>query len=346
MSLSKRFTIRETACDSLIELLSRTSLGTNGARYRHLDTKNRILEADNPLFLSLEKDGKVQGNVTFCKRGPRWYVRYFAFSGQKQAAKSGNQGPKTSSNSRLKQEVADFYDEVFDGKYGDAPDAFYAFIDPNNERSKWMAEHFGFRIEAQLITQTFSRTKPKAHSNVRIITDEEQINQCLSEIQKTHAYFVADHSNAPLFYGLFDEQNELIGFTKITKANWVIERLPGTLGGFFTKLIRFTPGIRRIIKPDNHQFIVPEAVWIKQHSPQALTQLFEGILEKENRNMMLWWIDRRETLWRDTRSRVHWGLVHRMTSQPQIDVVVLRKNPLKLDELRSKPIFVSGWDMV
>jgi len=35
-----------------------------------------------------------------------------------------------------------------------------------------------------------------------------------------------------------------------------------------------------------------------------------------------------------------------MTPQPIVDVVVLRKNPLKMDELRSKPIFVAGWDMV
>ena len=33
----------------LIELLTNTELGTNGARYIHLDTKERIKEADNPV---------------------------------------------------------------------------------------------------------------------------------------------------------------------------------------------------------------------------------------------------------------------------------------------------------
>jgi hypothetical protein len=35
-----------------------------------------------------------------------------------------------------------------------------------------------------------------------------------------------------------------------------------------------------------------------------------------------------------------------MTAHTMVDVVVLRKNPLKLDDLRMKPIFVAGWDMV
>jgi hypothetical protein len=107
MGLSSRFTVRHEATPALLDLLTKTTLGTNGACYRHLDTRTRILEADNPVFVSLERDGKVQGNVTFCQRKERWYVRYFAFSGQKQASKNVNRVAK--SNSRLKQEIADFY---------------------------------------------------------------------------------------------------------------------------------------------------------------------------------------------------------------------------------------------
>ena len=108
----------------------------------------------------------------------------------------------------------------------------------------------------------------------------------------------------------------------------------------------YTPGICKIIKPGNHQFIVPESVWVKDNDPRLIASLFEGILFQENRNMILWWVDRREKLWRDTKSYVKWGIVHRMTAHPIVDVVVLRKNPLKLDELRQKPIYVAGWDMV
>ena len=100
------------------------------------------------------------------------------------------------------------------------------------------------------------------------------------------------------------------------------------------------------MKPKNHSFLVPESLWVKDNDPGVLSALLEGILAAEKVNMMLWFVDRREPLWRECRQYVDWGLFHKMTPQPVVDVVLLRKNPLKMDELRSKPIFVAGWDMV
>lgn len=344
MGLSERYTIRKVASPALLQLLSKTTLGTNGARYKHLDTPTRILEADNPLFISLERDEKVQGNLTFCNRGTQWYLRYFAFANQKQASKNVTRVTKT--NSRLKLEMASFFDEIFHGKFGEAPDAFYAYIDPANERSKWMSEQFGFRTEAQLITQSFSRTKPRVHPSVRLVENPTEIEQILEQIKKKHAYYTEAHAKRGPFYAYYNEDGKIIGLTKITRVNWVIERLPGLLGGLFIKLLPFTPGIRKIIKPKKHQFLVPESVWIENNDPRILTQLFESVLAIEKRNMLLWFVDRREPVWRETKPFMNWGLYHKLAPLQIVDVVVLRKNPLKLDELRSKPIFVAGWDVV
>lgn len=344
MSLSPRFTIRYEATPALLELLTKTTLGTNGACYRHLDTETRIFEIEDPLFLSVERDGKVQGNVTFCRRKERWYVRYFAFAEQKQASKNGQHAEK--GKSRLKEEIVTFYQEVFEGKYGEAPDLLYAYIDPKNERSKWMAEQFGFRTEAHLMTQTFSRVKPKKQQSVRLLTDQELIQLKLDEVNNRHSYVVPAQTTHSVFYGMFDENEQLVAFAKITRADWVIERLPGTMGGLLTKFIPFIPRLRRIIQPKNHHFIVPESVWIQEHDPKTLSTFFEGILHIEQCNVVIWWMDRREPLWRDTKYDVNWGLLHRLTSQTPVDVVVLRKNWLQLDELNAKPIFVAGCDMV
>ena len=346
MGLSSRYTIRHEATPALLDLLTKTTLGTNGARYRHLDTPTRIHEADNPIYVSLERDGKVQGNITLCNRGKRFYIRYFAFANQKQAAKNVHKQAKR--NSRLKLEMASFFDEILDGKmdFSEVPESLYAYIDPANERSKWMAEQFGFQTEAQLVSQSFSRTKPRKHERVSIIDNPEIIEAALEKIKQTHSYYIEEHAKRGPFYAYFDEQGEVIAFAKITKANWVIERLPGVLGGLFTKLIKYTPGIRRIVKPENHQFLVPESVWVQDNNPRVLSELFEGILAAENINMMIWFVDRRESLWRETRNHINWGIFHKLTPQPLVDVVVLRKNPLKIDELGRKPIFVAGWDMV
>ena len=79
------------------------------------------------------------------------------FSGQKQASKCK---PKLRRQFRLKWKCLPFLMKSLEGKYGDAPESFYAYIDPANERSKWISgNNLDFRTETQLITQSFSRTK-------------------------------------------------------------------------------------------------------------------------------------------------------------------------------------------
>jgi hypothetical protein len=344
MGLSDRYTIRNEATPELLELLAQTTLGTNNVRYRHLDTPERIKEADNPLFISLERDGKVQGNITFCNRKKQWYVRYFAFAHQKQSSKNAHRIQKT--NSRLKQEMASFFDEIFNGKFGEAPDAFYAYIDPSNERSKWMSEQFGFRTETQLITQSFSRIKPLTSPNVRLVEDQQVIDSVLAKIESCHAYFVEAHAKKGPFYAYFDENNEAIGFVKVTRVNWVIERLSGFFGGVLVNVLPFIPRIRKIVRPKNHQFLVAESVWLKDKNPLLLAELLEGVLAIEKRNMMLWFVDRLEQVWRENRHQIDWGLFHKLVPLQVVDVCVLRQNPLMKDDLRRKPIFVAGWDLV
>lgn len=53
MESNAPFIVQFGATEQLNELLQSTTLGTNGANYQHMDTSTRILEIDNPLFLSL-----------------------------------------------------------------------------------------------------------------------------------------------------------------------------------------------------------------------------------------------------------------------------------------------------
>ena len=70
----------DTISENLIELLSGVELGTNGAKYVHLDIKERIKQADNPLSFSLERNNRLIANITFCVREKGYYLRYFAFA--------------------------------------------------------------------------------------------------------------------------------------------------------------------------------------------------------------------------------------------------------------------------
>ena len=63
----------------LIRLFENTVLGTNGAKYKHLDVTQSVAHTDNPLSFSLRRREQLIANITFCKRTFGLYLRYFAF---------------------------------------------------------------------------------------------------------------------------------------------------------------------------------------------------------------------------------------------------------------------------
>ncbi|MEY3236268.1 MAG: hypothetical protein RI883_369 [Bacteroidota bacterium] len=343
MALSSIFKIRKEATPALLELLNNTTLGTNGAKYRHLDTTSRILEADNPLFLSMERNNKVIGNVTFCQRDKFWYIRYFAFHSFTQA---GNKKKNTDKgNSFLKRELNQFFDEVFEGKHSDEPvESMYAYIDPRNDRSKWMSENFGFKVISQLATQSFSRFYPKLSPRVELISDWNEIKEIVEKHYNQHNYFFLTHAKKAPFYVLKDANGEILAFTRVTKVNWEIVRLPGKMGGLLTKIIPFIPFLMKLIKPKNHIFLVPEIVFSKDSDPNLLEELFSSILAQEKCNLILWWIDGQDPLYRSIKDKMHWGFFNKLIGVNPVDVVE-RRNPTS-KAISKGPVFVTAFDMV
>ena len=131
---SKLLHIRNEATPAVIDLLESVTLGTNGAQYRHLDTRNRINEADKPVFLSIERNNTTLANITFCQRGDAWYIRYFAFDNRFQSTGS----KKSNGNNMIKREIESFFQDAI---ANEKVKSFYAYIDPKNVKSLWMAEN-------------------------------------------------------------------------------------------------------------------------------------------------------------------------------------------------------------
>jgi hypothetical protein len=343
MGLSPIFKVRHEVTPELLDLLTSTTLGTNGAKYKHLDTRQRILEADDPVFLSIERNNKVIGNVTFCRRGSFWYMRYFAFSSFAQA---GNiRKTKDKSNSFLKRELNVFFDEVFDGKHGSVPvRSMYAYIDPKNDRSKWISENFGFSVMAQLATQSFSRISPKSSPRISVIQDWETIRPMVERNYGDHTFYHTTHAEKPPFYVLRDGKGEIIACAKTTTVHWEIVRLTGKWGGLLTKMIPYIPFLNRLIKPENHTFLVPEIVCVKDNDPKILDELFQGILKEKDLHLILWWVDSNDPLYLTVKDQIKWGLLHKMIGVAPVDVV--ERKAIKNSEKKEGPVFVTAWDMV
>lgn len=342
MKLSPIFQIRTKATASLIALLESVTLGTNGAHYRHLDTRERIHAADNQLHLSMERNERVIGNITFCKRDETWYVRYFAFDRLLQG--SGRVKSKTSKG-RLKAEVQVFLDGVIaeDQPFGSV-NSFYAYIDPNNEKSLWMSESFGFQKKATIATQTFSRARISKETVVEKTSNWSELAPLFrAEFEGYHYYFEHHLKQGP-FYVLRDADGNIIAACKTTKATWAIERLPGRMGGMLTKIIPFIPRLRRIIRPKRHTFFVPEAVFVKENNPKLLAQLFEGVLTLEKEHLLLWWVDETTPLYQATQNNVRWGLLHSLVGVNKAHLVVKHNESFEMD--KSIPVYTCGFDFV
>lgn len=338
--LSPFFQLRETHTQGIIDLLEATTLGTNGAKYKHLDTANRIKEADTPLFLSMERNKNVLGNITFCRRGEHWYIRYFAFQSFLQGSETKKNDQK--GNSRIKKELGRFFETALSNE--GSVTSMYAYIDPKNDRSRWMSENFGFTKIAELATQSYSRINPKKNSNFSILNDWNEIAPIVQEFYGKNQYYFETHCSKAPFYVVRNNENEIIAFCRAVNVNWEIVQMPGKFGGFLTKAIPYIPFLRKLIRPKRHEFLVPEIVWSKGNDAKILSDLFDSMLADQGLNLILWWTDIRNPLYQDVKSNMNWGLLHKIIGVAPVDVVQLKSESFKNEN--SAPVFVTAFDMI
>ena len=342
MEIKPPFVLRETYNDDVLELLKSVTLGSNGARYQHKRLTTRIKQLHAPLFINLERNGKVLGNITFCRRPKNWYVRYFAFDLGLQS--NNNQPRSKATNSGLKTRINDFFESTFKLEE-DKPELYYAYIDPRNERSLWMSESFEFYSAAKIATQSFSRVKPKKQMEVEAIKVNDFIREKVNEKYGNYPLYFTQHTfNEDPFY-ILKIGEEIVAFAKTHSAEWKITRLPGKNGALMRNIIPFVPGLRKVIRPNSHVFTAIDSVWCKENSEEYLDKLFEGILFQEKTNTIIWWVDQKEPIYKKSKNKVNWGLLNKVNGVQQVDLVI---RTLKGQTKKSfeGPTYVTGFDFI
>ncbi len=338
------FRVRREPTESILALLDDITMGTDGAHYRHLDTREKIKELDSPLFYTLERNSKAIGNITVSERDEDWYLRHFAFSKGLQG--SGKKPSSSEGNSRLKKEVFAFFDNLLEGNFTSKKGrCIYAYIDPENKKSLWVSESFGFQKVRSITTQTFSRFSPKRTRRLEKDLSWDEVGALIEQEYGSYSFYHPVQTAKGPLYGLKDSNGDLIAVTKITQAEWEIKRLPGKLGGLLVSLIPYIPMVNRLIKPKHHSFLVPDAVWIKDNDPKLMEELFEGILNETKLNLILWWVDKKESHYNSLKDKISWGPVHKIIGVHDAFLMVKASNEL-IHQLKNKPHFTSGYDFV
>ena len=331
-----KFEFTDVITPELVQLLEQTTLGTNGAMYRHLDVPERIYQTDAPLSFSLRRNEQLLANITFCKRDFGLYLRYFAFDKRFQSAGKARQ---TMHKSALKQEIEGVFQRVSAEHPGNL-DMCYAYIDARNARSKWMSEQFGFQTKAKLATQSFSRRYPKKSSRIskEVLTDEH--SSLIKSKYEGHTAFFDHYLKLGEMHCLRSSDGNLLALAKFTNVTWEISRLPGKMGGILVKALPYIPILRKMIQVKKHQFLVPEALCVADNDPKLLTEFLAGVLHMEQRHTMLWWMDERDELYVQVKEQVKWGILHQILGVSPVDVVI------RGDFEPKKPMYIAAFDMI
>jgi hypothetical protein len=330
-----KFEFTEAITPELVQLLEQTTLGTNGAMYRHLDVPERIYQTDSPLCFSLRRNDHLLANITFCKRNFGLYLRYFSFDKRFQSKGKARQ---TMQKSTLKKEIEEVFKRV-SLEHPGSLNMCYAYIDARNARSKWMSEQFGFQTKAKLATQSFSRRFPK--KSIRIskeVLTEEHLSLIKSRYGHYTAYF--DHYLQGEIHCLRSAEGRLLALAKFTNVTWEISRLPGKMGRILVKALPFIPILRKMVQVKKHQFLVPEALCVADNDPKLLTEFLSGVLSIEQRHTMLWWMDERDELYVQVQQKVNWGILHRILGVSPVDVVI------RGNFQPENPMYIAAFDMI
>lgn len=337
---------------SVVDLLKHTVIGTNGLRYQLLDTEEKIHALNRPHFLYLERNGEAIGNVTICKRQVKLgngeieslYLRYFAF---KSIFQGGNKKGKSNSlfHEYFKQmfETANFNPcaPIFEKSI------YWAFIDPENLRSFNMNEKLGFETIGTFKTFSFSRSRPKGKSEVSKIKAEEQeaTLKLIQHFYKDHHFFSAVHLFKNNNYYVYKVDGEIVAGIQANPIKWKILSLPGKNGKLLKKLIPFIPGLRKIIRPEKHQFLATEGLFWKNGFEHLVPDFLEGVLSITGHHSLLIWKDHNDK--RLENLKIHWGILERIKSEQSIHFVAKFNgfDQGEIDQIRSGKKYLSGFDM-
>lgn len=348
MALPSIFKISEKPLPEIVSLLEQTRLGTNGAQYRHLDTAQRIRKVENPLFLYIQRHERVLGNITFSRRKMKegesaFYIRYFAFDSSWSSSGKGNEKYR---NSLLKSGLEVFFDCAFQGEYGEPADLFYAYIEPANSRSMWMAHQFSFTPHTTFVTWSFSRLLPKL-ANGFFSLDEQFQRTYAEQLEKTyseHTLFYPHHTKqAEHIYGIV-ENNRLVCACAVHVVNWEIVRLPGKLGQVWTKVLPFVPLLRRVVNPKSHRFATVEGIVVDPEYAHRLKDLFESILAATETHLLLSWYDENDHVLAKHFGAQKRGLAKLLLPLQRAYVMTKSKEPPLVQA--TKPVYISAFDLI
>lgn len=338
---------------SVVDLLSKTLIGTEGSLYQLLDTPFKIHDLDNPHFFYIERNNKALGTITICERNVSVgddelsgrYIRYFAFD----EIFRGNSEKAIKRNSLFDKHWKKIFEtgQLNESSLEKISTFFWAFIDPQNFRSFRMNERFGFETIGQFQTTAFSRFNPKNSNRVCRLVNEERAD-VLNQINLFYKDFVFV-SDAQLFkhdnYFVLKDKGKIVAGVQANPTKFKIVSLPGIGGKIAINIFPKLPYLKRIMNPNEHKFLAAEGLFYLPGYENVIEELLSAVLYQQNHYSLLYWEDVKKPILRNLNLSL--GFLQKIKKDNHINIVF---KPVNLSEhqltfIKSSPKYLSGFDM-
>jgi RimJ/RimL family protein N-acetyltransferase len=335
---SLRLTASRTASLAGVVLLQRTIYGTHGPQYSHTGQAEKIRHITGPYFFDLWVGEELAGTYclsersvhTLAKPAPGYYGRYLAVAAAHQGHGYGH---------LLKQEAVRYIERTQPG-----PHLFYSYVEVANARSLQISAKAGFYPLAQLEALVFGRLYPQRDLRFSQLPAAEQPAMRARLVVAYQAYSLVQFDQ--LFdggnYFVLRENGEIIAGVQANPVRWRIVAMPGLSGRLLLRVLPHVPVLRRLIKPDNHEFAALEALYVQPGREPELLRLLESVLAHFGYTSALVMLDTTSPLHKYLKNSGKLGLLQAL-KQPTYSQVLVKPNGLNQEQVKP-PLYASAFD--
>lgn len=331
--------------DQLRALLNENIIGTPGESlvYQQCMVDPKLDHIYNPVFLTVELGDRVVGACCLVGRtvsnsgqdSPAHYIRYLTFQSRFRAPSNALQ--RLEKKSILKDEIA----EVLSGKALEIPEGhlFYAYVDPDNLRSRRLITSFGFEEVGRFRTVFFSRLFPKRHPKIVPIKENEleDVKRQLKTTYGDHCLFTTENIGFQDGYLGYYENGVLVAGLQANQEAWRVYEIPG--GKLLLDLVSRIPLINRLFSK-NFRFLSIEGVFCPEGKEGLIEVLLEDALARSERSTAIICLDPESDLYRKFK-QLDQGLIRRLTTEKEMAVMAKGAD---VGHLKQHPVYVSGFD--
>jgi RimJ/RimL family protein N-acetyltransferase len=294
-----------------VDLLSRVIWGTGAVRYTMRDVPERITEFAGSHFLALRERGALVGTYVLAPRTlrvaghtiPAMYRTLLAVAPGRGQGGLGEVLVRAARRWMLEQ--------------ADGPFMTYGFIEAENAASLAVAERAGHEAWGAFVAAPFTRWHPR---------DDGRVEEELAPSDASPG----DNLGAVVFEGgpgqgtsprfVLREAGEVVASARAVQHHWALHGLGGVSGFVARSVLPRTPGLRRLLDPDDLRFAFFGSVAVAPGCEPLLARLLEAVLARWNLYAGMVYLD--------PRGRSHaalrqsgLGLLHGLGVRPRVHVM-------------------------